>query len=194
MLETIGGEQQVQQEDSDDESGSGGGGFVVPLHRDEKADVVSAVNVGESHIPFVSLLELFESEEEAVELTFVRFSFSPALDVVLQRKTRNPLTGITLVSDTTDSVIRGQMDLVLARAEAARSVLSFFSSSTRPKTDASPSFSPRCLAFPSTPSVTESLTILLLSGSSPTTPTEPTPSSPIGESPFPSVDFDLSRR
>ncbi|KAL7414666.1 hypothetical protein BDY24DRAFT_414377 [Mrakia frigida] len=87
MLETIGEQQVVQHpEDSDDESGAGGG-FVVPLHRDEKADVVSAVNV--------------------------------ALDVVLQRKTRNPLTGITLVSDTTDSVIRGQMDLVLARAEAA---------------------------------------------------------------------------
>ena len=52
MLETIGGEQQVQQEDSDDESGGGGRGFVVPLHRDEKADVVSAVNVGESRDSF----------------------------------------------------------------------------------------------------------------------------------------------
>jgi len=49
MLETIGGEQVVREQvDSDDESGgASGGGFVVPLHRDEKADVVSAVNVGE---------------------------------------------------------------------------------------------------------------------------------------------------
>ncbi|CED84269.1 Triosephosphate isomerase [Phaffia rhodozyma] len=61
--------------------------FLVPLHREEKSDVVSAVNV--------------------------------ALDVVMQRKTKNPLTGIALVCDSVDSVNRSQMDLVLARAEAA---------------------------------------------------------------------------
>lgn len=41
------------------------------------------------------------------------------LDVVLQRKLRNPLSGMVLVSDAADTTRRAQMDLVLARAEAA---------------------------------------------------------------------------
>ena len=41
------------------------------------------------------------------------------MDVVLQRKSRNPVTGMVLVSDAADSTRRAQMDLVLARAEAA---------------------------------------------------------------------------
>ena len=45
--------------------------------------------------------------------------FCIALDVVLQRKARNPVTGMILVSDAADSTRRAQMDLVLARAEAA---------------------------------------------------------------------------
>jgi hypothetical protein len=59
----------------------------------------------------------------------VRSSFSPkkvrsdvllaGLDVVLQRKARNPISGMILVSDAADSTRRAQMDLVLARAEAA---------------------------------------------------------------------------
>jgi len=40
-------------------------------------------------------------------------------DVVLQRKARNPISGMILVSDAADSTRRAQMDLVLARAEAA---------------------------------------------------------------------------
>jgi hypothetical protein len=39
--------------------------------------------------------------------------------VVLQRKSRNPVSGLLLVSDASDSTRRAQMDLVLARAEAA---------------------------------------------------------------------------
>jgi hypothetical protein len=38
---------------------------------------------------------------------------------VLQRKSRNPISGMVLVSDAADSTRRAQMDLVLARAEAA---------------------------------------------------------------------------
>jgi hypothetical protein len=38
---------------------------------------------------------------------------------VLQRKARNPVSGMILVSDAADSTRRAQMDLVLARAEAA---------------------------------------------------------------------------
>ncbi|RPD73412.1 hypothetical protein L226DRAFT_110214 [Lentinus tigrinus ALCF2SS1-7] len=41
------------------------------------------------------------------------------LDIVLQRKSRNPVTGFALVSDSSDTTRRAQMDLVLARAEAA---------------------------------------------------------------------------
>lgn len=41
------------------------------------------------------------------------------LDVVLQRKSRNHVAGMVLVSDAADSTRRAQMDLVLARAEAA---------------------------------------------------------------------------
>lgn len=39
--------------------------------------------------------------------------------MVLQRKARNPVSGMILVSDASDSTRRAQMDLVLARAEAA---------------------------------------------------------------------------
>ncbi len=42
------------------------------------------------------------------------------LDAIMQRRVRNPLTGMLLVSDTVDTIKRGQMDLLLARAEAAR--------------------------------------------------------------------------
>ncbi|KAL0953730.1 hypothetical protein HGRIS_004921 [Hohenbuehelia grisea] len=61
--------------------------FAVKGMKDEKTDVVTAVN--------------------------------HALDVVLQRKSRNPVSGMVLVSDASDSTRRAQMDLVLARAEAA---------------------------------------------------------------------------
>ncbi|KAG5647812.1 hypothetical protein DXG03_007735 [Asterophora parasitica] len=61
--------------------------FLVKGSKDEKTDVVTAVNHG--------------------------------LDVVLQRKARNPTSGMILVSDAADSTRRAQMDLVLARAEAA---------------------------------------------------------------------------
>ncbi|KAJ6610219.1 Pleckstrin homology domain-containing protein [Mycena sp. CBHHK59/15] len=61
--------------------------FLVRGSKDEKTDVVTAVNHG--------------------------------LDVVLQRKAKNPISGMVLVSDASDSTRRAQMDLVLARAEAA---------------------------------------------------------------------------
>ncbi|KAF7794447.1 hypothetical protein EIP86_005581 [Pleurotus ostreatoroseus] len=42
-----------------------------------------------------------------------------ALDIVLQRKSKNSVSGMVLVSDTAETTRRAQMDLVLARAEAA---------------------------------------------------------------------------
>jgi hypothetical protein len=61
--------------------------FEVQVGRDERQDVVTAVNV--------------------------------ALDVVLQRKAKNPLTGMILISDTSDIIKRAQMELVTARLDAA---------------------------------------------------------------------------
>lgn len=40
-------------------------------------------------------------------------------DIILQRKSKNPITGMLLINDTADAPKRGQMDLVMARAEAA---------------------------------------------------------------------------
>ncbi|EKM81770.1 hypothetical protein AGABI1DRAFT_70206 [Agaricus bisporus var. burnettii JB137-S8] len=53
------------------------------------------------------------------EKTDVVTAVNHGLDVVLQRKCRNPISGMVLVSDASDSTRRAQMDLVLARAEAA---------------------------------------------------------------------------
>ena len=53
------------------------------------------------------------------EKTDVVTAVNHGLDVVLQRKSRNPVSGLLLVSDAADSTRRAQMDLVLARAEAA---------------------------------------------------------------------------
>lgn len=54
------------------------------------------------------------------EKTDVVTAVNHGLDVVLQRKARNSVSGMILVSDASDSTRRAQMDLVLARAEAAK--------------------------------------------------------------------------
>lgn len=59
----------------------------VHTQADEKADVVTAMNVG--------------------------------LDVVLQRKNKNALTGMIIISDISDTSKRAQMDLVTARLDTA---------------------------------------------------------------------------
>jgi hypothetical protein len=56
------------------------------------------------------------------EKTDVVTAVNHGLDVVLQRKGKNAVSGMMLVSDSADSTRRAQMDLVLARAEAAKSV------------------------------------------------------------------------
>ncbi|WWC64019.1 uncharacterized protein I303_106625 [Kwoniella dejecticola CBS 10117] len=61
--------------------------FEVQVGREERYDVVTAVNV--------------------------------ALDVVLQRKAKNPISSMILISDTSDVIKRAQMDLVTARLDAA---------------------------------------------------------------------------
>lgn len=53
------------------------------------------------------------------EKTDVVTAVNHGLDVVLQRKARNPISAMVLISDSADSTRRAQMDLVLARAEAA---------------------------------------------------------------------------
>ena len=54
------------------------------------------------------------------EKTDVVTAVNHGLDVVLQRKAKNSVSGMILVSDAGDSTRRAQMDLVLARAEAAK--------------------------------------------------------------------------
>ncbi|ODO06033.1 hypothetical protein L198_01262 [Cryptococcus wingfieldii CBS 7118] len=71
----------------DEEGGGGGDEFEVPVGRDEKLDVVTAINT--------------------------------ALDVVLQRKAKNPLSGMVVISETADGLRKAQMDLVTARLDAA---------------------------------------------------------------------------
>ena len=56
------------------------------------------------------------------EKTDVVTAVNHGLDVVLQRKGKNSVSGMVLVSDAADSTRRAQMDLVLARAEAAKCV------------------------------------------------------------------------
>ncbi|KAF7356586.1 hypothetical protein MVEN_00992400 [Mycena venus] len=59
-------------------------------------------------------------DEIGDEKTDVVTAVNHGLDVVLQRsKSKNPVSGMMLVSDASDSTRRAQMDLVLARAEAA---------------------------------------------------------------------------
>ncbi|OCH85259.1 hypothetical protein OBBRIDRAFT_815153 [Obba rivulosa] len=53
------------------------------------------------------------------EKTDVVTAVNHGLDVVLQRKQRNAVTGMILVSDAADTTRKAQMDLVLARTEAA---------------------------------------------------------------------------
>ncbi|CAL1715288.1 unnamed protein product [Somion occarium] len=61
-------------------------------------------------------LQKFVSEDDKTDVVT---AVNHGLDVVLQRKSRNPVSGMVLVSDAADTTRRAQMDLVLARAEAA---------------------------------------------------------------------------
>jgi hypothetical protein len=71
---------------------------------------------GDGEDPFRESLErLGGSTDRTDTITAVNVG----LDIVLQRKSRNPVTGILLINDTADAPRRGQMDLVMARAEAA---------------------------------------------------------------------------
>lgn len=67
--------------------------------------------------PFVEDVDrLGGSSDRTDTVTAVNVGF----DIVLQRKSKNPITGMILINDTADAPKRGQMDLVMARAEAAR--------------------------------------------------------------------------
>ena len=75
---------------------------------------------------FVETLGSGKTERDEFEVTVgpeerqdVVTAVNVALDVVLQRKAKNPLTGMILISDTSDIIKRAQMDLVTARLDAA---------------------------------------------------------------------------
>ncbi|ODN81110.1 hypothetical protein L202_03203 [Cryptococcus amylolentus CBS 6039] len=80
FIETLGQGRPEEYEEGGDE-------FEVPVGRDERLDVVTAINA--------------------------------ALDVVLQRKAKNPLSGMVVISETADGLRKTQMDLVTARLDAA---------------------------------------------------------------------------
>ncbi|THG97216.1 hypothetical protein EW026_g4736 [Hermanssonia centrifuga] len=61
----------------------------------------------------------FLTRSSQEDKTDVVTAVNHALDIVLQRKSKNPISGMVLVSDTAETTRRAQMDLVLARAEAA---------------------------------------------------------------------------
>jgi hypothetical protein len=76
---------------------------------------------------FIDMLCLgdLENDEFAVkprgeERPDVATAVNLALDVILSRKAKNPLTGVLLVSDLPDATSRSHMSMVNARLEAAR--------------------------------------------------------------------------
>lgn len=58
-----------------------------------------------------------ETQEEKPDVVT---AVNVALDVILQRKVKNPLGGLVLISDASDLIKRQQMDLVTARLDAAK--------------------------------------------------------------------------
>lgn len=61
----------------------------------------------------------FEIETQEVKPDVVS-AVNVALDVILQRKNKNPVSGLVLISDASDLIKRQQMDLVTARLDAAK--------------------------------------------------------------------------
>jgi hypothetical protein len=78
--------------------------FLVQGNKEEKTDVITAVNHGMT-------LSIF--------LVPLAYSILTGLDVMLQRKSRNPVASKLLVSDAADSTQHAQIEFVLVQAEAA---------------------------------------------------------------------------
>lgn len=75
---------------------------------------------------FVESLGAGKSEKDEFEVVVgqdekqdVVTAVNVGLDVILQRRVKNTLTGLILISDTSDVIKRAQMDLVTARLDAA---------------------------------------------------------------------------
>ena len=66
-----------------------------------------------------SVNDPIEAQTGPVEKQDVVTAVNVALDVILQRKVKNSLSGMILISDTADVIKRAQMDLVTARLDAA---------------------------------------------------------------------------
>jgi hypothetical protein len=62
----------------------------------------------------------------ASERTDTVTALNVGLDIVLSRKVKNSMTGMILINDTTDGPAKRQMDLVMARAEAANTPIHCF--------------------------------------------------------------------
>jgi hypothetical protein len=62
----------------------------------------------------------FEVRLQTDERPDVVTAINCSLDVILQRKTKNPLTNVVLISDSSDIIKRGAMGMVQARLDAAK--------------------------------------------------------------------------
>lgn len=90
--------------------------FLNPTHSESRkrlSSFIELLGTGKSHD------DEFEAQIGGEERQDVVTAVNVALDVVLQRKAKNPLTGMILISDTSDVIKRAQMDLVAARLDAA---------------------------------------------------------------------------
>ncbi|KAH8103878.1 Pleckstrin homology domain-containing protein [Cristinia sonorae] len=87
-----------------------------PMSRARLRKFVDEIGRRDDGSPFEDEFLTRSSQDEKTDVVT---AVNHGLDVVLQRKSRNPLSGMILVSDAADTTRRAQMDLVLARAEAA---------------------------------------------------------------------------
>ncbi|CCM00740.1 uncharacterized protein FIBRA_02780 [Fibroporia radiculosa] len=87
-----------------------------PASRSRLVKFVNEIGRREDGTPFEDEFLVRSSQDDKTDVVT---AVNHGLDVVLQRKTRNPVTGMILVSDAADTTRRAQMDLVLARTEAA---------------------------------------------------------------------------
>lgn len=84
------------------------------LHGSRKRLQGFAETIGAVQLDDEFLLETAQDERQDVVS-----AVNVALDVILQRKQKNPLSGMILISDTAETIKRAQMDLVTARLDAA---------------------------------------------------------------------------
>lgn len=75
------------------------------------------IDNSEAHHDDENNFEVVTGKEERIDVVT---GLNHAFDSILQRKTKNPITGMIVVNESGETIKRTAMDLVLARAEAAK--------------------------------------------------------------------------